>query len=88
MAVRMFDTYLFYLADAIVNVHMLFDCDIIIGGYLGEFIGAYMDQVLSAIALLDPYDRHPSYVKACKYTKEASAVGAALAYIRSFINTI
>jgi len=36
----MFDTYLFYLADAIVNVHMLFDCDIIIRGYLGEFIGA------------------------------------------------
>ena len=37
--------YLHYLVTAITAARMLFDCRIVIGGYLGQYIDTYMGEV-------------------------------------------
>lgn len=83
-----FERYLDYLAIAVNNVRMLLDCDIIIGGYVGCFMEPYLEELRKRAALRNTFEQDASYIKACKYKTEASAVGAALCQIENFIQKI
>ena len=45
---------------------------------MGSFIGPYIKELRSRLAALDIFDHDGSYARACRYQKEASALGAAL----------
>ena len=87
-AVRCWDTYLDDLALTNHNVHMLFDCPIILGGYVGEFIAPYMDEIRRRTAALDPFEPNADYLHACHYRTEAIAAGSALHFIVKFLETV
>ena len=81
-----FDEYLDYLAIMIATLRMTFDCDIILGGYVGGFLGPYIKQLRPKVALHDTFQRRIDYIHPCRHKIETSAVGAALYYIESFIS--
>lgn len=85
---KCFDEYLEYLAITIVNLRMIHDCDIILGGYIGGMMEGHMDELKNKVKKLDPYDTNVDYVKPCLIKREASAVGAALNFIGQYIETI
>lgn len=80
--------YLQYLAQTILHIRMLFDCTIILGGYVGGHIAPYMDQLRGILAGLDPFDHSGDYLMACQYQTESVATGAALQYICEYRNRI
>lgn len=82
------EDYLDYLATAVNNLRMSFDCNVIIGGYVGSYIEDYIDDLRARAAALNTFEEDGSYIKACCYRREAAAVGAALLHIAPFIEQI
>ncbi|MDD3141808.1 MAG: N-acetylglucosamine repressor, partial [Lachnospiraceae bacterium] len=85
---RIWDEYLYYLSIAIHNLHMAFDSDIIIGGYVGQYINRYMDELKSRVRKIDTYVGEASFLKASALKHEAPAIGAASVFIEQFIQQI
>ncbi|MCC8140771.1 MAG: ROK family transcriptional regulator [Lachnospiraceae bacterium] len=80
--------YLNYVAMTISNIHMLFDCDIIVGGYVGNFIEPYMDLLKELVMKTEIFSDNADFILPCMLHAESSAVGAALIYIDQFIQSI
>ena len=80
--------YVAALALMVNNLRMVFDCRVVIGGYVGSYIEEFLDEVAEAVAEKNPFERDGSYLSACNYRLEATAVGAALQYIDRFIKAI
>jgi len=88
-AKKLWDQYLEYLSCAIHNVRMLFDGMVILGGYVGAYVGKYMDDICERVDARNPFgDRAKDYLVECRYKVEASAAGAALFYIDEFLENI
>lgn len=87
-AAAAWDTYLHYLADAVSTLHKLFDCTIILGGYVGEYIGQWLEPLRSLTAKKDPFSKDADYLIACRYKTEAIAAGAALNFIQDYLREI
>ena len=76
----MWDKYLDNLSLGIHNLRMLFDSDIILGGYVGAYIEKYMEDLCDRIDARNPFgDPAREYLVPCKYKVEAAAAGAATA---------
>ncbi len=82
---KLFDEYLDHLAITVVNIRMLYDCQIILGGYVGKQMDRYMEALGKRLMDNNPYDQGYEYVQPCRYKNEASAVGSALPFITEFI---
>ena len=82
------NTYLDYLAIAINNIRMMYDCNVILGGSVGRFIPPYIPDLEARLARRDSFYRKDRFVLDCKYHSESSAVGAALRFIDRFIDEI
>ena len=80
--------YLGYLAIAVNNLHMSFDCDVIVGGYVGAFLEEFGGPLRSLLEDRNTFQPEASYLKYCRYRLEASAVGAALTQVEQFLQTL
>lgn len=80
--------YLQHLSTTVANVRMLLDCNIILGGYVGEYIDPYLEDLKALTAKLSGFETTADYLLPCRYKKEAIAAGAALNYIAKFVKSI
>lgn len=88
-AQKVWDAYLDSLAIMILNQKKMFDCSFIIGGYVGNQIEPYLDDLYKKIDEMNVFSSHAKdYVFPCKYKKEATAAGAAIQIINDFINSL
>lgn len=87
-AQNIWNEYLDYLALTIINVYMIFDSTIILGGYVGEFLDDYIDDLKERVKALNPFDDNTDFLWVCSYKTEAIAAGAALNFIANFVNSI
>ncbi|MCD7896303.1 MAG: ROK family transcriptional regulator [Planctomycetaceae bacterium] len=79
------DDYLDNLATAVNSLRMIFDCDVVIGGYVGARMEERIDELRRRAAVLNTFEESGDYVKVCRRKTEASAVGAALSQVNEFI---
>ena len=86
--IQLWQTYLDHLAIVVNNLRMAFDCQVIIGGYVGSFIEPFLDSLRERIAKLNTFENDASYVRPCKFKIESSALGAALRHIDDFVQLI
>jgi N-acetylglucosamine repressor len=82
------EEYLHNLAVTINNLRMAFDCQVIIGGYVGSFIEPYLPYLQEKAAMLNTFEMNALYIKPCSFKIEAAALGSAIRHIESFISTI
>lgn len=87
-ATARWDNYLNYLAFTVNNVHMLFDCPIILGGYVGEFLPAYMGEIRQRARKYNSFVKNADYLMECMYKTEAIAAGSALHFISQFLESV
>lgn len=85
---EMWNRYTDYLALAVNNLHMVLDCDIILGGYVGSYAGPYIREIRKKAAQRNTFAGDGSFVKACRYKVGAAALGASLQVIETFIEQI
>ncbi|MDO4260763.1 MAG: ROK family transcriptional regulator [Eubacteriales bacterium] len=82
---EVWDRYLDYVALAVHNLLTSFDMEIIIGGYLGQYIGKYMDDLFRRVRKLDGYVTDPHFIEPAILKYEASAIGAAMVFTEQYI---
>lgn len=88
-AAGLWEEYLDHLAHAVHNIRILFDGKVILGGYVGAYIGEYMDELCRRVDDKNPFGDHArDYLSPCHYKKEASAAGAAIFFIDEFLADI
>jgi predicted NBD/HSP70 family sugar kinase len=80
--------YVRYLSIAVNNICMLFNCKVILGGYVGVYLDDYIDEIKALCAERNPFERNGDYLQVCRYKTESIAAGAALPYIDRFIHNI
>ena len=86
--VKIWDSYTDYLAIAVNNIHMILDCDIVLGGYVGSCMGTHLEDIWKKAAERNTFEEKDSYVRACNYKVAAAALGAALKMIEAFVSQI
>lgn len=84
----LWDDYLDHLAIGIYNIHIVLDCDIVMGGVLAQFIEPYLDDLRRRVIDISSFDTDASYLCCSKYRKWTSCVGVALHFIADFLDTI
>ena len=84
----LWDDYLDHLAIGIYNIHIVLDCDIVLGGVLAQFIEPYLDNLRRRVIDISSFDTDASYLRCAKYRKWTSCVGVALHFIADFLDTI
>ncbi|MGN0333055.1 MAG: ROK family transcriptional regulator [Lachnospiraceae bacterium] len=85
---QIWNRYLDDLAIAVDNLRMCFDCEVVLGGYVGCYMEPYMSEVRRRVAEKNIFDDNGEYVRACKYKKAATALGAAIYQIEKFISSV
>jgi predicted NBD/HSP70 family sugar kinase len=84
----LWDVYLDDLALAVSNVQRLFDCTVILGGYIAEYIDPYLPELKTRAAKRNSFDHNADYIDICRYKTWSIAAGAALNFVSAFIGSI
>lgn len=87
-AAKIWDSYTDYLAIVVNNIHMVLDCDVVLGGYVGSCVGTHLQEIWDKVARRNTFGEKESFVKACNYKVAAAALGAALKVIERFVSQI
>ena len=85
---QIWDEYLGNLAIAVDNLRMCFDCEVVLGGYVGNYMKPYIGRFQSLAAEKNIFSGGGDYVRVCQCREEASAYGAALYQIEKYISKI
>ena len=79
-------TCLHYLAITINNMHLLYDTDFVLGGYLAAHLqDKDIDFLYDEISQMTPFPETRNYIHISKMPKHSITIGAALPYIRDFL---
>lgn len=82
------EEYLAYLAVQVNNLRMTFDCDVIVGGYVGGFLEEFGGGFKDLLVQRNTFELDGDYLKPCRYKLAASAMGAALLQVEAFFCTL
>ncbi len=82
------EEYVNYLAIAVNNVRMLFDCKVILGGYVGAYLEKYLPDLKELVRKRNTFENNADYLLVCKVKKEALALGSALPFIHEFWKSV
>lgn len=82
------EEYLHNLAVVVNNLRMTFDCNIMVGGYVGSYLEEYSGAFREMLTYRNPFEQDASYLKFCRHKVAASAIGAALLWVEDFIRGI
>ena len=86
---KRWNRFLLDLAEIINMLHMVFDTDFILGGYLSLYLCEEDISVLyDRIRQLTPFAETQDFILISKMTKNSIAAGAALLYIQAFLNEL
>ena len=82
------DDYLRHLAIGIHNIRLALDCDVVLGGFMAKFLEPYLLQLRDQLAQLDPFDAAGAYLHLSRYPKHAALIGAALYFVKQFLDQV
>lgn len=82
------DEYLDKLAIVINNARIMYDCDVVLGGYMGEYLDEYLDELKRRAYSRNSFDKSIDYLQLCHVKSEPVCVGAALQYVEQFISSV
>ena len=82
------DEYCDYLALAITNLSMSFDCNVVLGGYIGGYLEPYLPAILDRVRKHSPFEQKGTFLQTCRCRLEASAYGAAMQLVEQFMEEI
>lgn len=85
---EIWDSYLDNIAIAINNIHIILDCDIIIGGSVSPYLVDYQDALNERLSGLDPFIASHNYIHFCRFHGKSVCIGAAMYYTTKFISEV
>lgn len=85
---KQWDTYLDYLAISVSNLRMAFDCDMILGGHTGGYMGGHMRTFGDKIRKYNNFEVDISYIHLGQYKWECASIGAARMMADNYIRNM
>ncbi|MDO4614978.1 MAG: ROK family protein [Lachnospiraceae bacterium] len=79
---------LHHLSIGIHNIRMAFDCDIILGGRMTDYLKNYLTNLKGMVSDLDPFDKDVSYLKEARCGGNAALKGVSWYFTKKFIEEI
>lgn len=70
--------YLGDLSLLISNIRLAYDCNVMLGGYVGAFLAPRLDEIRERVRRLNLFDDNLDFVQVARCGFEGSAIGAAL----------
>lgn len=86
--VEVWEKYLDYLAITVTNLRMSFDCDIVLGGYVGGYLSKYITELNRKVLKYNKFENNTTYLKTCKFETETSAIGIAMNFVEQYFETL
>ena len=77
-----------HLAVGIANIRMAFDCDVVLGGVLSQYMPAYLPLLRQFASANDPFSDNADYVSLSVLGGHSVPLGAALHFIRAFLDEV
>ncbi len=77
-----------HLATAINCVRMTLDCDVVLGGYLTEFLQPYLSALKKYVLAGNPFDQDGSFLRLSRLRRHIAPLGAALHFVQAFLSSI
>lgn len=85
---KIWSDYLDHLAIGINNIHMVLDCDIVLGGVLAHFMAPYLEDLRFRLKNISSFETNGDFLKLSRYLSWSTCVGVALHFISDFIESI
>ena len=80
--------FLFHLAIGASNIRMALDCTVVLGGFMSQYLDPYLPMLREYAAANDPFERRADYLQLGILRSHAVPLGAALHFIRDFLDTV
>ena len=77
-----------HLAVAINSIRMTLDCDVILGGFVSEYLVPYLPILRRYVLAGNPFEENADFVQFSMLRRHITPLGAALYYIRVFVEGI
>ena len=86
---RRFDEYLDHLSTTVNNLHMVMDCDVILGGHMAPYLTrADMDILHEKVREKSAFPNEEDFIFLSETARDSVPVGAALEFVRGFLDGI
>lgn len=85
--IMLWENFLSHLAIGINNIRMVLDCDVVLGGFLSEYLENSLSRLKEYLAALNPFEPNADYVCLSR-RKHTIPMGAALYYVKKFIEEL
>ena len=82
------DEYLDNLTTGINNLYVIFDRDIVIGGFVSRYLLEYEENIRQRLIDKYSFDTDGRYFSISSCTSERTDTGAAIMFLSEFINSI
>jgi len=86
--IKRWDVYLEHLAVMVSNLRMAFDCDIILGGHVGGYMGGHMRPFSDKIRKYNNFDSDTAYLSQGQFKRECASIGAARSMVDYHIENL
>ena len=77
-----------HLAVAINSIRMTLDCDVVIGGFMSEYLVPYLPILREYVLSGNPFEENADFVQLSSLRRHITPLGAALFFIREFVSSV
>lgn len=77
-----------HLAVAINSIRLTLDCDVILGGFVSEYLVPYLPVLRQYVLAGNPFEENADFVQFSMLRRHITPLGAALYFIREFVESI
>ena len=84
--IKRWETYLDNLAMAVTNLRMAYDCNVILGGYMGGYIAQYPGCFFEKAETYNKFDQDTSYISMGKHKRQSTVIGIAQLMLNHYIS--
>ena len=85
---EIWDDVMTNLALAIHNLRLAFDTDIVLGGFVSEYLNEFLPILKARVCELSPFEENTDFIKLAKFPRRAGMIGAAWHFINEFLTQI
>ncbi len=77
-----------HLAVAINNIYLVLNCDVVIGGFLSEYLQPWLPALRRYVLACSPFAESADFVRLSALRRHITPLGAALYHVRQFVDRI
>ncbi|MBQ9562162.1 MAG: ROK family transcriptional regulator [Lachnospiraceae bacterium] len=77
-----------HLAVGVNAIRMSLDCDVVLGGFLSEYLVPYLPVIRQYVLAGNPFEENADFVQFSSLRRHITPLGAALHFVREFVENI